>query len=51
MDTEVIRVRFIFLGGALPANMNWRCPECGDELDSIYSSCRPCGYVPPQGAD
>jgi len=31
--------------------MNWNCPDCGDELAFVYSSCDRCGYVPPQGAD
>jgi hypothetical protein len=31
--------------------MNWNCPDCGDDLKEIYSTCVGCGFVPPHGAD
>jgi len=31
--------------------MDLNCPDCGDDLQFVYSNCRSCGYVPPQGAD
>lgn len=41
----------IFPNGIRSVAMNWSCPDCGDELEHVYSTCVGCGFVPPQGAD